>query len=57
MTGVRKDVLSNGLTVLTESMPAVRSVSIGIWLRSGSRMESEAENGITHFLERQTQEQ
>ena len=32
-------------------MPAVRSVSIGIWLRTGSRTESETSNGITHFLE------
>lgn len=48
---VRKTVLENGLTVLTEYMPSVRSVSIGIWLRTGSRAESEADNGITHFLE------
>src|SRR5579864_9387482 len=51
MPGVQKDVLSNGLIVLTETMPAVRSVSIGIWMRSGSRHESESESGITHFLE------
>jgi predicted Zn-dependent peptidase len=48
---IHKDVFPNGLTVITESMPAVRSVSIGIWLRSGSRHESESENGISHFLE------
>ena len=48
---VRKTVLDNGLTVITETMPAVRSVSVGLWLRTGSRLESEAENGITHFLE------
>lgn len=46
-----KDVLSNGLGVITETMPAVRSVSIGLWMRSGSRHESETENGISHFLE------
>ena len=51
MSAVRKEVLPNGLTILTESMPAVRSVSIGIWLQTGSRHESEEENGITHFLE------
>jgi len=51
MTEVRKDVLPNGLTILTEAMPAVRSVSIGIWVRSGSRQESEEENGISHFIE------
>jgi predicted Zn-dependent peptidase len=51
MSSVKKDVLANGLTVITEAMPAVRSISIGIWLRSGSRHESEELNGITHFLE------
>jgi predicted Zn-dependent peptidase len=50
-TEVRKTALTNGLIVITERMPAVRSVSIGIWLRTGSRAESAAENGITHFLE------
>src|SRR5579863_3809588 len=51
MANVKKDVLSNGLTIITEAMPAVRSVSIGIWVRTGSRRERESENGITHFLE------
>jgi predicted Zn-dependent peptidase len=51
MTGIQKEVFPNGLIVITETMPAVRSVSIGIWLRSGSRHESEQENGISHFLE------
>jgi len=51
MSEVRKDVLSNGLTILTEAMPAVRSVSIGIWMRTGSRQESAEENGISHFIE------
>src|SRR5579875_1690099 len=48
---VKKSTLSNGLKILTESMPAVRSVSLGIWLRTGSRHEREEENGIVHFLE------
>lgn len=48
---VSKTVLENGLTLVTEEMPSVRSVSVGIWLRTGSRAEKEAENGITHFLE------
>lgn len=51
MSTVQKDVFPNGLTVITEPMPAVRSVSIGIWLRTGSRQEREEENGISHFLE------
>src|SRR3974377_1984995 len=51
MDHVKKDILSNGLTVVPEAMPAVRSVSVGIWLRTGSRCERESENGVTHFLE------
>jgi predicted Zn-dependent peptidase len=51
MTDVTKQVLPNGLTVLTEAMPAVRSIAIGIWVRTGSRHERGSENGITHFLE------
>jgi len=51
MSEIQKEVLSNGLTIITEPMPAVRSVSLGIWLRTGSRHEREPENGISHFLE------
>ncbi len=51
MEMIETTVLSNGLTLLTERMPNLRSVSIGIWLRKGSRHEEEAENGISHFLE------
>ncbi|HTV54719.1 MAG TPA: pitrilysin family protein [Terriglobia bacterium] len=51
MSEVQKQVLPNGLTVITETMTAVRSVSMGIWVRTGSRQETEAENGVTHFLE------
>lgn len=51
MTKVKKEVLSNGLTIITEPMPAVRSVSIGIWLKTGSRHERASENGISHFIE------
>ena len=48
---VRKDVLENGLTLVSEQMPSVRSVSMGIWLRTGSRQERPEENGISHFIE------
>ncbi len=51
MADVTKQVLPNGLTVVTEAMPSVRSISIGIWIRTGSRHERTSENGITHFLE------
>lgn len=51
MPNVHKDVLANGLTVLTESMPSVRSVAVGIWLRTGARQERVEDNGISHFIE------
>jgi predicted Zn-dependent peptidase len=43
--------LSNGLTILTEHMPELRSVSLGIWVRRGSRHETRVQNGICHFIE------
>ena len=50
--GIRKEILPNGLAVLTESMENVHSVSsVGIWLRTGSRREHAAVNGIAHFIE------
>lgn len=48
---IRKEILGNGLTVLTEAMPHVRSVTVGIWLRRGSRHEQPAESGLAHFIE------
>jgi len=43
--------LENGLTILTEHMPGLRSVSAGIWVRHGSRHEPAHLNGISHFIE------
>jgi len=48
---IRREVLPNGLTVLTEEMQHIRSVSIGIWVKCGSRHEQAEHNGISHFLE------
>lgn len=48
---IRKTVLPNGLLVLTESMPHVRSVAMGAWVNSGSRDENAEVNGISHFVE------
>src|SRR4051812_41113743 len=48
---IKKKVLANGLTILTEEMKAIRSVSIGIWLKTGSRHEDAEVNGISHFVE------
>jgi predicted Zn-dependent peptidase len=46
-----RDVLDTGLRLITESMPQVRSVTIGVWLMRGSRHESDALAGIAHFVE------
>jgi len=43
--------LPNGVRVITEKMPHVRSVSLGVWIRTGSRREAPQENGISHFIE------
>ncbi len=48
---VRSAKLDNGVTVLTEHMPGLRSVTAGIWVRRGSRHESPELNGICHFIE------
>ncbi|HEY4381639.1 MAG TPA: pitrilysin family protein [Acidobacteriaceae bacterium] len=48
---IRRTRLPNGLLVLTESIPHVRSVSMGVWIDSGSRDESLDLNGISHFVE------
>ncbi len=49
--GYRKTVLSNGIKVITEEIPYLKSVSIGIWVTTGSRDEAPSENGISHFIE------
>ncbi len=46
-----KTTLDNGLTVVTETIPSVRSVSLGVWVDVGSRDERAAENGLSHVLE------
>jgi predicted Zn-dependent peptidase len=48
---IEKTVLPNGLTIITEQMSHLRSASVGIWVRSGSRHESADLNGISHFIE------
>src|SRR5213082_4159610 len=48
---IQKQVLPNGLVAITETMPHVRSVSVGVWVRNGSRREVPAENGLAHFME------
>jgi len=48
---IRRQVLPNGLTIITEQMSHIRSASIGIWLQTGSRDEEAEWNGISHFIE------
>ena len=48
---LRRTVLPSGLIVLTERMEHLRSVAMGIWIRSGSRCEPAETNGISHFVE------
>jgi predicted Zn-dependent peptidase len=48
---VAREVLDDGLRLITETMPQVRSVTIGVWLTRGSRHESDARGGIAHFVE------
>ena len=47
----RKTVLPNGIRVVTEHMPHVRSVTMGVWVWSGTRFEPAEKPGIAHFLE------
>jgi len=50
-TEITISTLSNGVRLITESIPHVRSVAVGIWMGTGSRQESPEQNGITHFIE------
>jgi predicted Zn-dependent peptidase len=45
------ETLPSGLRLLTEAMPHVRSVSVGVWLTRGSRHESDQQSGVAHFVE------
>ncbi len=48
---MRSTVLSNGIQVLSEEMPGVRSISAGVWVRTGSAHERADEGGVSHLLE------
>jgi predicted Zn-dependent peptidase len=47
----RLSELDSGIRVVTEAVPSVRSVALGLWVRTGSRNESQAQEGLSHFLE------
>jgi len=49
--GYRKSVLPNGIRILTERMPHVRSVAVGVWVETGSRHEPEVRGGVSHLIE------
>ena len=49
--GFRRTTLANGLTVVSEYMPSVRSVALGVWVRRASVHERRDEMGVSHFLE------
>jgi len=48
---IETTTLANGVRVITESMAHVRSVSVGIWIGTGSRRETSEQNGLSHFIE------
>src|SRR6516165_1369058 len=48
---IHRELLPNGLLVLSEEMANIRSISIGIWMKTGSRDEVLEANGISHFVE------
>ncbi len=48
---VQKTTLPNGIRIVTESVPTVESISLGIWVATGARFEEPARRGISHFLE------
>lgn len=51
MALINKHTCKNGVRIVLEQIPTVRSVSIGVWIGTGSRNETEQNNGISHFLE------
>lgn len=48
---VGKTVLDNGVTIVSETVPHLRSATVGVWVAVGSRAESAPDNGIGHFIE------
>jgi predicted Zn-dependent peptidase len=51
LPGFERTTLPNGVRVVTEEVPSVRSISVGVWVHAGSRDEAPREGGITHFIE------
>jgi predicted Zn-dependent peptidase len=51
LSGPQRKVLDSGVRVVTEEVPSVRSVALGLWVRTGSRDEAPGQAGLSHFLE------
>jgi predicted Zn-dependent peptidase len=51
LSGAKLTELDSGVRVVTEEVPSVRSVALGLWVRTGSRNETLAQAGVSHFLE------
>jgi predicted Zn-dependent peptidase len=51
LSGAKLTELGSGVRVVTEEVPSVRSVALGLWVRTGSRNETSAQAGVSHFLE------
>jgi predicted Zn-dependent peptidase len=51
LSAARLTTLDSGVRVVTEGVPSVRSVALGLWVRTGSRDETPAQAGVSHFLE------
>jgi len=51
LSGAKLTELGSGVRVVTEEVPSVRSVALGLWVRTGSRNETPAQAGVSHFLE------
>ena len=48
---INKTVLSNGVKILTQKIPHIRSVSMGVWVNVGARDETDDQSGLSHFIE------
>ena len=48
---IKQSTLKNGLRIITAERPQIETVSLGVWVNTGAAAESEADNGISHFIE------
>src|SRR5262245_20190006 len=48
---IQREIFRNRLVLVSERMPNIRSVALGVWLKKGCRHDVESENGISHFIE------